>query len=122
MVTNDSPENKTAAKLIAGYFKDVGVKVTLRVVDAGVLLDAQYNYKGDVYAPDYDMFIWYWTQDPDPSFMLAVPTKDNIEGWNDTLWWSPEYRQAVHRPGPGARRGTAHRRLAGDAVARLPGV
>jgi len=22
--------------------------------------------------------------------MLAVPTKDNIEGWNDTLWWSPE--------------------------------
>ncbi len=90
MVTNDSPENKTAAKLIAGWFNDVGVKVTLRIVDAGVLLDAQYNYKGDVYAPDYDMFIWFWTQDSDPSFMLAVPTKDNIEGWNDTLWWSPE--------------------------------
>jgi peptide/nickel transport system substrate-binding protein len=90
MVTNDSPENRTAAKLIAGWFQDVGIKVTLRIVDAGVLLDAQYNYKGDVYAPDYDMFIWYWTQDSDPSFMLAVPTKDNIEGWNDTLWWSPE--------------------------------
>ncbi len=90
MVTNDSPENRTAAKLIVGYFKDVGIKVTLRIVDAGVLLDAQYNYKGDVYAPDYDMFIWFWTQDSDPSFMLAVPTKDNIEGWNDTLWWSPE--------------------------------
>ncbi len=90
MVTNDAPENRTAAKLIAGYFKDVGIKVTLRIVDAGVLLDAQYNYKGDVYAPDYDMFIWFWTQDSDPSFMLAVPTEDNIEGWNDTLWWSPE--------------------------------
>jgi peptide/nickel transport system substrate-binding protein len=36
------------------------------------------------------MFIWFWTQDSDPSFMLAVPTEDNIEGWNDTLWWSPE--------------------------------
>ena len=90
MVTNDSPENKTAAKLIAGWFNDVGIEVTLRIVDAGVLLDAQYNYKGDIYAPDYDMFIWFWTQDSDPSFMLAVPTQDNIEGWNDTLWWSPE--------------------------------
>ena len=90
MVTNDSPENKTAAKLIVGWFRDVGIGVTLRIVDYGVLLDAQYNYKGDVYAPDYDMFIWFWTQDSDPSFMLAVPTKDNIEGWNDTLWWNPE--------------------------------
>ncbi|NLE23495.1 MAG: ABC transporter substrate-binding protein [Actinobacteria bacterium] len=92
-VTNDSPENQTAAKLIAGWFKDVGVKVTLRVVDAGVLLDAQYNYKGDTYAPDYDMFIWFWTYDIDPEMMLNVPTPGQIEGWNDTLWTNDEYTQ-----------------------------
>jgi peptide/nickel transport system substrate-binding protein len=91
LVTNDSPENQTAAKLIAGWFKDVGLKVNLKIVDAGVLLDAQYNYKGDTYAPDYDMYIWFWTYDVDPEMMLGVPTPQQIEGWNDTLWTDPEY-------------------------------
>jgi peptide/nickel transport system substrate-binding protein len=91
LVTTDSPENQTAAKLIAGWFKDVGLDVNLRVVDAGVLLDAQYNYKGDTYAPDYDMYIWFWTYDVDPEMILGVPTPQQIEGWNDTLWTDPEY-------------------------------
>ncbi len=90
-VTNDSPENQTAAKLIAGWFEDVGLDINLKIVDAGVLLDAQYNYKGDTYAPDYDMFIWFWTYDVDPEMMLGVPTPQQIEGWNDTLWTDPEY-------------------------------
>jgi peptide/nickel transport system substrate-binding protein len=92
-VTSDSPENQTAAKLISGWFQDVGLKINLRVVDAGVLLDAQYNYKGDTYAPDYDMFIWFWTYDVDPEMMLGVPTPQQIEGWNDTLWTDPEYTE-----------------------------
>jgi peptide/nickel transport system substrate-binding protein len=91
LVTTDSPENQTAAKLIAGWFKDVGLKINLKVVDSGVLLNAQYNYKGDTYAPDYDMYIWYWTYDYDPDMMLGVPTPQQIEGWNDTLWTNPEY-------------------------------
>jgi peptide/nickel transport system substrate-binding protein len=91
LVTSDSPENQTAAKLIAGWFKDVGLKIDLKVVDAGVLLDAQYNYKGDTYAPDYDMYIWFWTYDVDPEMMLGVPTPGQIEGWNDTLWTNDEY-------------------------------
>jgi peptide/nickel transport system substrate-binding protein len=91
LVTNDSPENQMAAKLIAGWFEDVGLDIDLKIVDAGVLLDAQYNYKGDTYAPDYDMYVWFWTYDVDPEMMLGVPTPQQIEGWNDTLWTDPEY-------------------------------
>jgi peptide/nickel transport system substrate-binding protein len=89
--TSDSPENQTAAKLIVGWLKDVGVKLKLQVMDTGALLDAQYNYKGDTYAPDYDLFIWYWTQDVDPQFQLSIYTPQQIEGWNDCLWTDPEY-------------------------------
>ena len=89
--TSDSPENQTAAKLIVGWLKDVGIKLELQVVDAGALIDAQYNYKGDTYAPDWDLFIWYWTQDVDPQFMLGIYTPQQIEGWNDCLWTDPEY-------------------------------
>ena len=74
-----------------GWLKDVGIKLKLQVMDTGALLDAQYNYKGDTYAPDYDLFIWYWTQDVDPQFQLSIYTPEQIEGWNDCLWTDPEY-------------------------------
>jgi peptide/nickel transport system substrate-binding protein len=89
--TSDAPENQTAGKLIVGWLRDVGIKVRFQVMDAGALIDAQYNYKGDVYAPDYDLFIWYWTQDVDPQFQLSIYTPQQIEGWNDCLWTDPEY-------------------------------
>jgi peptide/nickel transport system substrate-binding protein len=89
--TSDAPENQTAAKLIVGWLEDVGIKLQLQVLDAGALIDAQYNYDGDTYAPDWDLFIWYWTQDVDPQFMLGIYTPQQIEGWNDCLWTDPEY-------------------------------
>ena len=89
--TADSPENQTAGKLIVDWLRDVGIKLEFQVVDAGALIDAQYNYEGDTYAPDWDMFIWYWTQDVDPQFMLSIYTPQQIEGWNDCLWTDPEY-------------------------------
>ena len=91
--TTDAPENQTAAKLITGWMKDVGIKLEFQVVDAGALIDAQYNYEGDAYAPDWDMFIWYWTQDIDPQFMLGIYTPQQVEGWNDCLWTDPEYTE-----------------------------
>jgi peptide/nickel transport system substrate-binding protein len=89
--TSDSPENQTAGKLIVGWLGDVGIKLQFRVLDVGALLDAQYNYKGDTYAPDWDLFIWYWTQDVDPNFQVDIYTPAQIEGWNDCLWTDPEY-------------------------------
>ena len=98
LVTNDYPPNLSTAKLVVGWFKAVGVEARLSVVDAGGMLDAQYTYKGDTFAPDYDMFIWYWTGDPDPYFNITVPTTGQIEGWNDTCWTDPEYdRLAVEQ-------------------------
>ena len=70
--TSDSPENQTAGKLIVGWLRNVGIKLQFQVMDAGALIDAQYNFKGNTYAPDWDMFIWYWTQDVDPQFMLSI--------------------------------------------------
>ena len=92
-VTADAPENQTAAKLIVGWLNDIGVKLELQVLDAGALIDAQYNYEGDDYAPDWDLFIWYWTQDVDPQFMLGIYTPQQIEGWNDCLWTDEEYTE-----------------------------
>jgi len=91
MVTTDSPENQVTAKFVVQWFKDDGVKAVLSVVDPGVLINAQYAYTGNTYTPDYDMYIWYWTQDVDPAFMVSIYTPAQIEGWNDCLWTDPQY-------------------------------
>jgi peptide/nickel transport system substrate-binding protein len=91
MVTTDSPENQVTGKLVVQWFKDVGIKTVLSVVDAGVLINAQYAYTGNTYTPDYDMFIWYWTQDVDPAFMISIYTPAQIGGWSDCLWTDPAY-------------------------------
>jgi len=89
--TTDSVQNQTAAKLIVGWLEDVGIKLNLQVIDAGTLINYQYEYTGDTYTPNWDLFIWYWVQDVDPNFIVDIYTPQQIEGWNDCLWTDPEY-------------------------------
>ncbi len=87
----ESVESQSAGKLIAGWFKDVGLKIKYQVIDDGALADKQYNYVGDDYAPDFDMFIWGWGGDVDPNFILSIMTTNSIESWSDCCWSNEEY-------------------------------
>ena len=55
------------------------------------MTDKIYNFKGDTFAPDYDLFLWYWYSDPDPNFLLSVLTAAQIGSWSDTQWSDAEY-------------------------------
>jgi peptide/nickel transport system substrate-binding protein len=87
-----STQEQNAAKMIAGWFKDVGLDIDYQVLDQGALTDKMYTYNdaGD-FAPDYDMFIWYWHSDPDPDWALGVLTTGQIEYWSDSNWSNAEY-------------------------------
>ncbi len=89
--TTDSTQNQTAGKLIVGWLRDVGIKLDYQVIDSGALINYQYEYTGNTYTPDWDMFIWYWVEDVDPNFIMDIYTPQQIEGWNDCLWTDPEY-------------------------------
>ncbi len=105
--TTDATMNQTAGKLIVGWMNDIGVKLDYEVVDAGTLINYQYEYTGDTYTPNWDLFIWYWTQDVDPNFIVDIYTPAQIEGWNDCLWTDEEYaelnEQQKRTIDPGAR-------------------
>jgi len=97
---SESPESQQYAKLIAGWFGDVGIKVAVDVMDEATLTDNRLlNYEGDVFTPDYDMFLWGWYLDFDPGSMLSYFTKDQIENWSDCAWWDPEYEQLYKQQG-----------------------
>ena len=86
-----SIQSQNCGKLIAGWFKSIGLDIKYQVIDDGALGDKQYNYEGDQYAPDFDLFIWGWGGDVDPNFILSVMTTNSIEAWSDCIWSNKEY-------------------------------
>ena len=89
--TTDYSEGQIIAKLCVGWFKAVGVKAVLSVVDPGFLESAQVSSVGSKLTPDYDMYVWYWTMDVDPNFMVSIYTPAQIGGWNDCYWTNPAF-------------------------------
>ena len=89
----ESAMSQQEAKLIAGWFKAIGIKVKIEVMDEAALMDRQYEYDGDTFTPNYDMFLWGWYLDYDPGSQVSYFTKGQIENWSDCAWWDPEYEQ-----------------------------
>jgi len=80
-----------AAKLISGWLADVGIGTDMKTLDDGTVSDGIYAYEGDTFTPDYDMFIWGWSADPDPNFVLSIFLTNQIENWSDCCWSNAEY-------------------------------
>ncbi len=88
---SESPEQQRAGKLIAGSFEELGLSIVLSVENDGTINDGIYAYKGDNYAPNFDMFIWGWGGTADPGYQLGSFLTSQIEMWNDACWSNTEY-------------------------------
>ena len=94
LITRDeSTQEQQEGKFIAGWFNDVGIKVTLSVMDSSTLSSTILNEEKGVLTPDYDMFLWGWYLDYDPGSMLSYFTKAQIGNWSDSYWTDPEYEK-----------------------------
>jgi peptide/nickel transport system substrate-binding protein len=82
----DSITAPREAELLNQMWSQIGVDTELQVVDADTL--------GSLCCPtfDYDVILWGWGSDPDPSALLGVMTGDEIaSGYNETGYHNPEY-------------------------------
>ena len=75
------------------WWEQIGVKVNIIRVSEGVLYGIWFNM-------EYDLFIWSWWPDVDPTFLLSVLTTDEIPtshtdttAWSDSFYSNPEYDQ-----------------------------
>ena len=66
-------------------WEEIGVAVDVRPVDESVLEDEI------MWAAAHDVFMWYWSGDFDPTYILAIHTTDQIWGWSDTFWSNEAY-------------------------------
>ncbi len=86
-----SPESQRAQKLIAGWFRQVGVGTKLATYDDGVYFARIWNYDGNTFAPDFDVYLWAWDGYFDAGQTLDCFTTDQIENNNELAWSNTEF-------------------------------
>lgn len=88
---NESESSQVEGKLITGWLKDIGLKIEYSVIDNGTLEDRIWNYEGNTFVPDFDLYLWDWDGYADPGQTLACYTTSQIEGWNEPAWSNTEF-------------------------------
>ncbi len=78
-------------EFVTGWFRQLGLKITLSTLDDGALEADLYNTVKGVFTPNYDMFEWGWYNDVDPGPSLSYFTTGQINGWSDCAWSDPLY-------------------------------
>ena len=74
------------AELLKIMWRQIGIAVVMLPVDSGELTSRCCP------AFDYDILLWEWGSDPDPSFLLSVMLSDEIpSGYNETGYSNPQY-------------------------------
>jgi peptide/nickel transport system substrate-binding protein len=84
LIRSESPDNQKMASMIKDMLSGVGIGVEISVIDEGTLTDR-------IFEGDFDMFIWGWYVDIDPTSILKIATTDEIMSWSDCFYSNPEY-------------------------------
>ena len=79
-----------AASLIADWYKQVGIKLNVQVLDPDTVTQYVTPPEADGKA-NFDVELWGWAGTADPDFLLSIFTTDQIGGWSDSFYSNPEY-------------------------------
>ena len=74
----------------ANYLKAQWAKIGVNIIPKVELESALSN---DVYKGNVEMYIWYWSGDPDPNYLLSIESGYTLDGWNDNYWDNSTYNQ-----------------------------
>ena len=79
------PEEKLVADYIKAQWKQIGIEITEKPEPSEDALSK------DVYGGKVETYIWYWSADPDPNYILSMQSSWTLDGWNDNYWNNATY-------------------------------
>ena len=87
-IPSDIGSGPREAELLAGWWSQIGIHLTPQVLEPDTVT------ANCCPAFDFDMLLWGWSSDPDPSFILSVLTSAEIPtGLSETAYDNPAYDQ-----------------------------
>lgn len=81
---SDNLEEVKSGQMIASDLAEAGIKINNITMDSGALYDS-------IVAGSYDMFIWGWGADVDPTVIMGLLTTDQIGGNNEPFFSNARY-------------------------------
>jgi peptide/nickel transport system substrate-binding protein len=85
-IPSDITTGPREAELLSKWWGDIGIKMTPQILEPDtVTANCCPTF-------DFDMLMWGWTSDPDPSFILSILNSEEIPtGMSETAYANPEY-------------------------------
>jgi peptide/nickel transport system substrate-binding protein len=87
----DTDYEQTEGKLLAGWFKQLGLKIDFSVIDYGAMAARVWNFDGSTYDPQFDLYVSDWIGYTDPGPTLTAFTTSMIGSINETGWSNAQY-------------------------------
>lgn len=87
----DNSEEVKSGQMIKGMLQEIGIEVKIETVDDGVLIDKIYD------DANFDMFIWGWGTDTDPTTILNVMSGSQIGNLSDCNYSNPEFDKLLKK-------------------------
>jgi peptide/nickel transport system substrate-binding protein len=88
MVTRqEAPEEAAIAQYLKENWAAVGMELTYEVMEEFAMNNA-------VYGGDFDTYIWWWSADADPNYILSIQSNYTLNGWNDNYFDNEAYNVA----------------------------
>ncbi len=85
MVTRVShPEEVQTAYYLAQSWGQVGIQIN-------VVPEDEIAMNTDVYAGAFDTYVWWWSGNPDPNYLLSIQSNQTLNGWSDNYFNNATY-------------------------------
>lgn len=85
-VRNEFQNEIDTGDYLATEWQKIGVHLTIKPESESAL-------SADVYGGFVESYIWYWSGDPDPNYLLSIESGFTLDGWNDNYWDNATYNQ-----------------------------
>jgi len=85
-VRQEFQQEQDTAVYLQQEWLSVGVQLNLKI-------ELESALSADVYGGALETYIWYWSADPDPNYILSIESSFTLDGWNDNYWANATYDQ-----------------------------
>lgn len=85
-IPSDITSGPREAELLSTWWGDIGIRMTPQILEPDtVTANCCPTF-------DFDMLMWGWTSDPDPTFIMSILNSEEIPtGMSETAYTNPEY-------------------------------
>ena len=85
MVTrSEAPEERLMAEYLKQNWAQIGIELAITT-------ELELAMNTDVYGGEFDTYIWWWSADADPNYILSIQTNFTLNGWSDNFYDNKTY-------------------------------